>query len=209
MIEQKIQAEAVAEERRRIAREFHDSLEQDLAGLALRLDSAAGSMTDPEARRVMERHREIVARLRDETRHYIWDLRDPARLQGSLADRVQALLGELRDVHAAPIAFEAGGSLPSLPPETIHHLLQMLREAVSNAARHARAGRIGVSLREEDGGLFASVADNGIGFDPAGGGPAGHFGLRGLVERARRIRATATVESRPGAGTTVIIRIPA
>lgn len=210
VIEEKIHAEAVAEERRRIAREFHDSLEQDLSGLALRIDSAAGSTADPEARRVMERQREIIARLRDETRQYVWDLRDPARLRGSLADRVESLLGELRDVHATPIALEPTGPLPALPPETIHHLLQMLREAVSNAARHSQARRISVKLREESGGMVASVTDDGIGFDAvAGSPPAGHFGLRGLTERARRIGASAAIESRPGAGTTVTIRLPA
>jgi signal transduction histidine kinase len=210
VIEEKIHAEAVAEERRRIAREFHDSLEQDLSGLALRIDSAAGSTADPEARRVMERQREIIARLRDETRQYVWDLRDPARLRGSLADRVESLLGELRDVHATPIALEPTGPLPSLPPETIHHLLQMLREAVSNAARHSQARRISVALREESGGVVASVTDDGIGFDAAAGSaPAGHFGLRGLTERARRIGASAAIESRPGVGTTVTIRLPA
>lgn len=208
VIEEKIEAEAVAEERRRIAREFHDSLEQDLSGVALRLDSAAGSVADPEARRVMERQREIIARLRDETRQYVWNLRDPARLQGSLADRVESLLGELRELHATPITLEAAGPLPALPPEKIHHLLQMLREAVSNAARHAHAGRIGVTLCEAHGGVVASVTDDGIGFDPASGGPAGHFGLRGLTERARRIGATAAIDSRSGAGTTVTIRVP-
>jgi signal transduction histidine kinase len=209
VIEQKIQAEAVAEERRRIAREFHDSLEQDLSGLALRIDSAAGSMADPEARGLMERQREIVARLRDETRQYVWDLRDPTRLRGSLADRVEALLGELRDTHATPIAVEGTAPLPALPPETIHHLLQMLREAVSNAVRHARAERIIVKLCEERGALVASVTDDGIGFESDCDGPAGHFGLRGLTERALRIGATVSVESRPGAGTNVTIRLPA
>ncbi len=209
VIEEKIQAEAVAEERRRIAREFHDSLEQDLSGLALRLDSAAGSMADPEARRMMERQREIIARLRDETKQYVWDLRDPARLQGSLTDRVEALLGELRDVHATPIALQPSDPLPAVSPETGHHLLQMLREAVSNAARHARADRISVKLHAEDGGVVASVTDDGIGFEPDGRGPAaGHFGIRGLAERARRIGAVAMIESRPGVGTTVTIRIP-
>jgi len=209
VIEEKIQAEAVAEERRRIAREFHDSLEQDLSGLALRLDSAAGSMADPEARHMMERQREIIARLRDETKQYVWNLRDPARLQGGLADRVQALLGELRDVHATPISFEPSGPLPAVTPETAHHLLQMLREAVSNAARHAQADRISVDLHAEDGGVVARVTDDGIGFEPDGREPAaGHFGIRGLHERARRIGAVATIESRVNAGTTVTIRLP-
>jgi signal transduction histidine kinase len=122
---------------------------------------------------------------------------------------VASLLGELRELHAAPILLEATDRLPALPPETIHHLLQMLREAVSNAARHAQARRIDVRLRGEDGGVVASVGDDGIGFEPAGGGRPGHFGLRGLAERARRIGATVAVESQPGAGTTVTIRVPA
>ena len=209
VIEEKIQAEAVAEERRRIAREFHDSLEQDLSGLALRLDSAAGSVADPEARRMMERQREIIARLRDETKQYVWNLRDPARLEGSLGERVEALLGELRDVHATPITLEPSGPLPAVAPETAHHLLQMLREAVSNAARHAEADRISVTLRAEDGAVVVRVTDDGIGFEPNGREPAaGHFGIRGLAERARRIGAVATIESRPGTGTTVTIRLP-
>ncbi|MFM9195737.1 MAG: sensor histidine kinase [Planctomycetia bacterium] len=210
VIEEKIQAEAVAEERRRIAREFHDSLEQDLSGLALRIDSAAAGTSDPEARRLMERQREIIARLRDETRQYVWDLRDPARLRGGLADRVAALLAELRDEHGTPIAFEAEAALPALDPEAIHHLLQMLREAVNNAARHAHAGRIAIALRATEGGVVATVTDDGVGFEPADDGPtAGHFGLHGLRERARRIGADVALDSRSGAGTSVTIRVPA
>ena len=210
VIEEKIQAEAVAEERRRIAREFHDSLEQDLSGLALRIDSAAAGTADPEARRLMERQREIIARLRDETRQYVWDLRDPARLRGGLTDRVEALVAELRDVHGTPIMLEATAPLPPLDPEAIHHLLQMLREAVNNAARHAHAGRITVALRAAGGGVVATVTDDGVGFESADEHPAaGHFGLRGLTERARRIGAEVSLDSRSGAGTTVTIRVPA
>ena len=209
VIEQKIQSEAVAEERRRIAREFHDSLEQDLAGLALRIDSAAGSIRDSDARSVMERQREILARLQDETRQYVWDLREPARLQGSLADRTEVMIADLRELTATPIELSTTGPLPEFPPETTHHLLRMLREAVNNAAHHARAGRIIVALRTEARGLRATVTDDGDGFDASNDGSmAGHFGFRGLTERAIRIGAKVTVESRPGAGTAVTICLP-
>jgi signal transduction histidine kinase len=209
VIEEKIQSAAVAEERRRIAREFHDSLEQDLAGLALRIDSAAGSVTDPQARSVMERQREILARLQDETRQYVWDLRVPARLQGSLADRADVMLKDLRELTAAPIKLSTKGPLPEFPPETTHHLLRMLREAVNNAAHHSGATRIAVALEADPGNLVATVSDDGKGFDAGSADKAlsGHFGLRGLSERARRIDAGVTVDSRPGGGTTVIIRL--
>ena len=209
VIEEKIQSEAVAEERRRIAREFHDSLEQDLAGLALRIDSAAGSVTDPHTRGVMERQREILARLQDETRQYVWDLREPARLQGSLADRADVMLNDLRELTATPIELSTTDPLPEFPPETTHHLLRMLREAVNNAAHHSGATRIAVALEAERGCLVATVTDDGKGFDAGSAGKAlsGHFGLRGLTERARRIDAGVTVDSRPGGGTTVVIRL--
>jgi signal transduction histidine kinase len=210
MIEQKIQAEAVAEERRRIAREFHDSLEQDLAGLALRIDSAAGSVADPDARRTMERQREILARLQDETRQYVWDLREPARLQGGIADRATVMLAELRDLTDATIELTVSGPLPPLPAETTHHLLRMLREAINNAAHHAAATRITVGLTANDQGIVATVSDDGSGFDPrAADQPlAGHFGLSGLTERATRIGGRVTIDSRPGHGTAVTIRVP-
>ena len=209
VIEEKIQSEAVAEERQRIAREFHDSLEQDLAGLALRIDSAAGSIRDANARSVMERQREILARLQDETRQYVWDLRVPARLQGSLADRADVMLKDLRELTAAPIELSTKGRLPEFPPETTHHLLRMLREAVNNAAHHSGATRITVALEAGDGSLVATVSDDGRGFDAGSADKAfsGHFGIRGLSERARRIDARVTVDSRPGGGTTVTIRL--
>ena len=209
VIEEKIQSEAVAEERRRIAREFHDSLEQDLAGLALRIDSAAGSAADPDVRRMMERQRQILARLQDDTRQYVWDLREPARVRGSLADRADVMLTELRELTSTPIELSSTGSLPAFPPETTHHLLRMLREAVNNAAHHAHAGRITVSLDTEAATFMATVTDDGEGFDSTDDeGSAGHFGLRGLAERSRRIGAELTVRSRPGAGTTVTVRLP-
>ncbi len=210
VIEQKIQAEAVAEERRRIAREFHDSLEQDLAGLALRIDSAAGSVADPDARRTMERQREILARLQEETRQYVWNLREPIRLQGSLADHTTAMLAELRDLIETPVELNLAGSLPALHPETSHHLLRMLREAINNAAHHAAATKITVGLTASEQGLIATIADNGSGFDPqaADQRSAGHFGLPGLTERAARIGGRVTVVSHPGQGTTVTIHVP-
>jgi len=209
LIEQQIQSEAVAEERQRIAREFHDSLEQDLAGLALRIDSAAGSMADPEARQLMERQREILARLQEETRQYVWDLREPARLQGSLADRVAVMLAELQELTDVPLRLTAATAPGIVAPEASHQLLRMLREAINNAAHHAAATQITVSLRFTDATLVATVSDDGEGFEPGTRPIApGHFGLCGLAERASRIGAHVEIVSQPGKGTAVTIKVP-
>jgi signal transduction histidine kinase len=85
----------------------------------------------------------------------------------------------------------------------------MLRESVNNAAQHAHAASIKVAFHADQGGLVASVADDGNGFAADDYGPSpGHFGLRGLIERARRIGAETSIDSRPGGGTTVTIRLP-
>jgi signal transduction histidine kinase len=85
----------------------------------------------------------------------------------------------------------------------------MLREAVNNAIHHADATRIAVALEADRGSLVATVTDDGKGFDAGSADKAssGHFGLRGLSERARRIDARVTVDTRPGGGTTVVIRL--
>jgi len=84
------------------------------------------------------------------------------------------------------------------------------REAVTNAVRHAAARRIGVRLRGAPaGGPVIEVIDDGIGFDVAARATAdGHFGIRGMQERARRIGGDITIDSAPGAGTRITLRLP-
>ena len=108
-----------------------------------------------------------------------------------------------------PIA-RIAGSLPLLPPETTYQLLRMLREAVNNAAHHANATSITVGLAADGQGVVATVTDDGAGFEPAADGvaPVGHFGLRGLTERAARIAADVQIASQPGQGTVVTIHLP-
>ena len=78
LIESKLQAEAATEERHRIAREFHDTLEQSLAAVSLRLDVAAYTATDDQSRQVLKQQRRLLSGLQTETRDFLWDLRDPS-----------------------------------------------------------------------------------------------------------------------------------
>lgn len=210
LIESQLQAKAAVEERQRIAREFHDTLEQDLAGVALRMDAAAGRVQDGRARAEFEQQRALLARLRAETRDFLWDLQEPQRSDGSLPASLVSQAAYQQSLIAVPIAVHAVGEIPARVPALLqYHLLRIAREAVANAGRHADPTRIGVYLRAGAEGLVLEVIDDGVGFDvEAGESRHGHFGLRGMRERARRMGATLMIDSRGGRGTKVSVRIP-
>jgi signal transduction histidine kinase len=99
--------------------------------------------------------------------------------------------------------------MPSVSPFVQHHLLRIVREAVNNAVRHGAATRIDIRLSADRGRLNVEVADDGSGFDAhKRGAMPGHFGIRGMRERARRINADIAIHSTPGTGTTVSVSMP-
>jgi len=209
VIERKLQDEAAVEERRRIAREFHDSLEQELAALTLRLDAAASCAADPEGRSLLERERSLAARLQAETRQFVWDLRDPARAHWTLEALLAEQIEEQQARAALPIRLATPGGPVRLPPVARYHLLRIIREAVHNALAHSGGTAVEVGLAEQDGRVVAVVADDGAGFDlTARERAVGHFGIRGMRERARRIGGTLAIEGRPGGGTRVVVSMP-
>ncbi len=87
-------------------------------------------------------------------------------------------------------------------------LLQMVREALSNAARHAQAASAIVRLEANDEQVIVTVADDGVGFEPSAVRASGHLGLANLRDRAARLGGSAEVDSLPGTGTRIIIRLP-
>jgi signal transduction histidine kinase len=215
VIEGKVQAEAVAEERRRIAREFHDSVNQGLAAAVLRLDAAAHRLADERSRGVVEQQRRLLAALQSEAREFLWDLRDPVHAEATLADSLRADLAQFDEVSDAKIQFEAGdAALGGLRYEPMiqHQIVRIVREAVANAITHAKAGRIGVRLHHAARSSAAGrieIIDDGCGFDVAKRSAAeGHFGIRGMQERARRIGGRVEIDSAPAAGTRVTLTLP-
>jgi signal transduction histidine kinase len=209
LIERQLQDEAAVEERRRIAREFHDSLEQELAALALRLDAAASCTADPEARRLLEQERSLAARLQTETRQFVWDLRDPARAHWTLEALLAEQIEEQQAGSSLPIRLATSGRPIRLAPLARYHLLRIIREAVHNALEHSGGTAVDVGLAEEGGRVVVVIADDGTGFDLAAREKAvGHFGIRGMQERARRIGGSLAIETHPGGGARVIVTAP-
>ena len=105
--------------------------------------------------------------------------------------------------------------LPSIPAYALpraakHNLLRIAQEATTNAVRHASATHIHVHLRYAEDAVTLSIADDGVGFDPrtAMDGNVGHFGLRGIRSRSRKLNGQLTIQSAPGAGATIRVVLP-
>lgn len=195
-------------ERARLARDMHDSLAKTVHGIAL--EAAAlqrGIGRDPDAAagkaRTLAVDAEEAAR---EARGLIHGLR---RYDvGPLWETVRARAREWEDETGVPVEVEAQEL--EVSSATAHELLQILTEALRNVERHARASRVRVELRHEDGHVVLSVADDGEGFTDAATDPVDglHFGLVGMRERAELLGGELATTSRPDEGTTVTAAIP-
>jgi signal transduction histidine kinase len=203
-------ARAIAEERARFGRDLHDGTIQSLYAAGLHLEAVAIRCDDPSVRSEV---REVVSDLNaatDGIRAYIRDLaRAPATPDG-----IAAGLGELtrrfaeetgRDVR---YSVERPGPCGPLPEEAGQHLEQILREALSNTARHAGTCRVGVSLVLAPDEIDLVVADDGCGPGAGLNGAGGGQGLRNMRERARRLGGRLVVEHAAGGGTRVTLAVP-
>ena len=201
---------ATLAERNRLAGEIHDSLQQGLSGLALHLDSTIKKIPiDSALHDRLAVARRMVSYTRQEVQHAVWDLESPLLQNDSLPHALRSLVDligtESMQVEVATIGEEA-----PLSSTTKHHLLRIAQEAVTNAIRHSGAEQVWVNLEFSDRGTFLAIRDDGRGFVPDDvlTGGIGHFGLRGLRSRAQKVRGDLRIESTPGRGTIVSIRVP-
>jgi two-component system, NarL family, sensor histidine kinase UhpB len=196
---------AQEQERTRVARDLHDEVNQSLTGLLLRLE-AAREAAPPELEAELAETKALANQAMRELLSLARQLRPTALDDLGLA---AAVAGQVEQLARGEIAaeFEAEGDFSGLGDDAQLVVYRVAQEALSNAARHGDASRIEVRLRRiEAGGVELSVADDGRGFafDEAEGG----LGIAGMRERALLIGAELTIESRPGHGTTVRLRVP-
>jgi signal transduction histidine kinase len=205
-------------ERNRVARELHDSLLQGMAAALLHMKGLrkrfAPTAAPPRAEAVagaLERIESLIGQNMEETRRFVWDLREQADgSEPALGPAVAQVARRL--IEATPIALQLridpAADGVTLAHHTRRELLRITQEAVSNAIGHAQPRQIDVHLARAGDTLTLAVSDDGRGFDPqqAPGAAAGHFGLLGLRERAASI-GTLVVKSAPGQGTTIEVTI--
>jgi two-component system, NarL family, sensor histidine kinase DevS len=210
-LHEQVRGLAVVGERERISKDLHDGIIQNMYAVSLSLEDVPELMTDdpPEAASRVERAIDAIHLAIQDIRNFIFGLR-PELLEGaSLVGGLATLVEEFRHNTIIDLELRVSGSVVEPAPETTGHLLAIVSETVSNVLRHSQATRARIDLGPAgpSGGLELRIEDNGIGFDPDRVGRLGHQGLANMRERAAEIGATLALESRPGAGTVVIVRV--
>jgi signal transduction histidine kinase len=203
--------EAVLGERNRIAREIHDTLAQGFAGVSVQLEIVSrklGTSTE-SVREHLDQARMLVRSSLAEARRSIWELRSQSAEMEDLASRLSKMATQMGGTGQPRIAVQIRGTYRPLPAATEDELLRIAQEAVTNAIRHAAASAIDLELAFDPKLLRMTIADNGRGFSPNGAttGISGHFGLKGMRERAAGIDAKLKLDTAPGAGTRLSVEV--
>jgi signal transduction histidine kinase len=185
------------EQRRRIERDLHDGAQSRLVALALELKRAERTAGDPELERLLAATADEVQGAVQQLRELSHGIHPPLLVQGGLAVALEAL------VDRAPVPVTVEAAPGRYPPEIEATAYFVASEALANVAKHARASRVRIEARGENGTLVVAVEDDGVG----GARPEGS-GLRGLADRVEAQGGRLTVESPPGGGTRVLGEIP-
>lgn len=200
---------AQEEERRRISRELHDDTAQSLTSLLLYAKALEQGDAPPAVREALRELREEVGRSLEGVRRLARELRPSSLDDLGLVAALEGLTQELARRTRLTVRFKHACGGDRLPAQVELALYRIAQEALTNAAKHARAHTIEVGLVREPGVVSLTVHDDGCGFDPARlPAPEQGMGLFSMHERAELAGGALTVLSAPGHGATIVARIP-
>jgi signal transduction histidine kinase len=209
----RVRAEERAEERIRIARDLHDTLLQGIQGLLLTFHVAAQKVPpDHESRSALEKALSTADRIILEGRNRVTRLRSDHLTDAELIPSLECFASDLNGEGTVQWVVERRGGTDRLENQVVDEVFSIAREAMTNSFRHAQASRITVELDYGTREFKVSCRDNGRGFnanDVLAGATDGHWGLRGMAERAKNIGATFSCQSAPAAGTEIAVALPA
>ena len=211
-----VRLEERVNERTRIARELHDTLLQSFHGLMLQFQAATNLLSPGEAKQRFESTIDRAAQAITEGRDAVQGLRSSAVVPNDLAQAINTLGKELASAETNPngaeFYVEVEGTSRDLRPILRDEVYRIAGEAVRNAFKHAHAQKIEVEIRYDDRQLRLRVRDDGKGIDPkvlSKDGQPGHYGLRGMRERAKLMGGKLAVWSELDSGTELELSIPA
>jgi signal transduction histidine kinase len=200
---------ATSRERNRIARELHDTLAHTLSVATVQLE-AVSIIWEQQPQKAREMVTKSAAMMRDglgETRRALHALRAGSLDNENLVSAITALAQSLMTRYVLSIEVRASSPVTIQNTAVEHGLYRIIQEAMFNAARHAQASRLTIQFEASAKQLLITLADNGVGFNPDTTNISGHFGLRGMRERAEYIRADLQIISEVGVGTIIVIRL--
>nr|BFE85450.1 sensor histidine kinase [Planobispora longispora] len=208
----------VAGERGRLAREIHDTVAQGLAGIVTQLEAAEEAANDAEAvRRRLAVARSLARESLTEVRRSLDDLRPGPLAETRLPEALSELVSGWSAANELPATLTVTGTARLLHPEVEVVVYRAVQEALANVARHAEAGKTGVTLSYMEDVVVTDIRDDGVGFTLRNGplrnrrlrsGQRG-FGLTAMRQRVVRLAGNVEVESAPGQGTAISVTIPA
>jgi two-component system sensor histidine kinase UhpB len=196
---------AQEEERRRVARDLHDEVNQALTALLLRLEATA-QHAPSELKAELADTKQLANQAMKELLDLARQLRPTALDDHGLASALAGHVREHDQRGPAEARFELDPDLRGLPPEVEIVIYRVAQEALTNASRHSGAKRIDVSLGRVDSRVVLEVADDGKGF--AFADEAKGLGVSGMRERALLVDGSLEIDSRPGRGTIVRLEVP-
>jgi signal transduction histidine kinase len=200
--------EAQELERARLARELHDETGQALASILLGLGQLEAAVEGEEARKAAAGLRDLVVTTLQDVRRLAVELRPSALDDFGLVSAVERLAATVAEQSGTVVDVEAqlGGVRLRAEAETV--LYRIVQESLTNIVKHASAARVSITLVHKGGSAVVVVEDDGRGFDPCAI-REGALGLAGMWERVALVGGRLTVESSPGAGTTLVAEVPA
>jgi signal transduction histidine kinase len=201
----------VLDERQRMARDIHDTVAQGLAGIIAQLHAADGTDEEAQRRRHLDSAVEMARESLAEARRTVQAIGPPTLDTAQLPEALAEVAAKWAEANAVPVEMVTTGDAKPMHPEIEVTLLRVTQEALQNAAKHSKAGRVGITLSYMEDQLALDVRDDGIGFEPAntktdnGNG----YGISAMRQRVGRLAGTLSIESGPGRGTVVSAIVPA
>jgi signal transduction histidine kinase len=204
------QERTLERERARIAQDLHDDLGSSLTRLSLLSGLVKADKDNPEQ---VEAHANKLTAAADQTvralEEIVWAVRPGSDTLQSLMDYIAHFANELFDGNSTRCRLDLPGDLPAfpLPPDMRHNIFLIVKEALTNALKHARAGEVQLQAKVAGRTLEILVADDGKGFDPTSLAEGWRNGMGNMRRRTAAMNATLDLQSTPGKGTTVTLKV--
>ncbi|MGE5405623.1 MAG: sensor histidine kinase, partial [Candidatus Saccharibacteria bacterium] len=203
------------EERHRIAREVHDGPAQSIANLAFRMEIHKKHLEMKSPQELLAEVDAIAESVRSTTRDVrtiIYNLK-PAYLDDGFFQAIQGLIDNFKNNSSLQVDFSCSGDDSRVQDYIMSTLYRILQESLNNINKHAEADQVQIAASIDDSSIILSVRDNGKGFDKEKVQRekprlSGGYGLIGINERVELVKGTIDVESEPGNGTLITVRIP-
>lgn len=205
-----IRFHAVAEERSRLAREIHDTVIQDCVGVSALLEAALGveASDEPVRERLLSYATCQMRETIEKAREAVWALRNNSAAETDPGTACTALARQFQGEFGLTVDVRVRGAVFRLEKPAMHELMRSVREALANIVAHAAATHAWIDVEFAEHHLAVEIGDDGRGFQPHETSASGHFGIVGMHERVRLLRGHLQIDTAPGQGTRVRIRIP-